>query len=344
MYKSLLKPLLFQMDPEKVHYRTMNTFSMMMKFPFGKTIVKMLFGYESSKLKKEAFGLTFKNPVGLAAGFDKDGRYIDVLALLGFGFIEVGTVTPLPQEGNPKPRLFRLPKDQGLINRMGFNNRGVDHLVEQLKKVKNKDIIIGGNIGKNKVTPNEEAYKDYEICFSKLHPYVDYFVINVSSPNTPGLRALQDKKPLSELIAKLVKLNNEENQQKPILLKIAPDLNDPQIDDIADIAMNSGIDGLIVSNTTVDRSGLKTDQKQIEQIGAGGLSGSPVKEKSNDVLQKLIIKTNGEVEMIGVGGIKDGRDAQEKLDLGASLVQVYSCFIYEGPSMIKRIKKYLAKQ
>ena len=305
--------------------------------PFGKYFIKKVYGYDDDNLKTQFLGLNFKNPIGLAAGFDKDGRFIDLLGLLGFGFIEVGTVTPLPQEGNPKPRLFRLKEDRALINRMGFNNQGVDALVERLKKVKNKSIIIGGNIGKNKVTPNQVAYQDYEICFNKLHPYVDYFVINVSSPNTPGLRELQEKEPLTQLIRSLIDINKKKETQRPILLKIAPDLNTSQLDDIADIAMESGIDGLIISNTTIDRSNLKTQQSVIDAIGAGGLSGKPVFNKSNEILKYISDKTKGRVPIIGVGGIETYQDVKSKLELGASLVQVYSGFVYQGPGMIKRI-------
>ena len=305
--------------------------------PFGKYLIKKVYGFEDDNLKTQFLGLNFKNPIGLAAGFDKDGRFIDLLGLLGFGFIEVGTVTPLPQEGNPKPRLFRLKEDRALINRMGFNNQGVDALVERLKKVKNKSIIIGGNIGKNKVTPNQVAYQDYEICFNKLHPYVDYFVINVSSPNTPGLRELQEKEPLTQLIKSLIDINKNKEIQRPILLKIAPDLNTNQLDDIADIAMESGIDGLIISNTTIDRSNLKTQQSAVDAIGAGGLSGKPVFKKSNEILKYISDKTKGRVPIIGVGGIETYQDVKSKLELGASLVQVYSGFVYQGPGMIKRI-------
>ncbi len=331
------------MDPEKAHYRVMSVFKLTTSLPFGKWMVKILYGFENKSLERNLFGLKFKNPIGLAAGFDKDGKWIDLLALLGFGFVEVGTITPIAQEGNVKPRLFRLPKDKALINRMGFNNGGVDELVERLKKVKS-DIIIGGNIGKNKNTPNEIAYKDYEICFEKLHPYVHYFVINVSSPNTPGLRELQEKEPLTKLIKGIIAINNSKSIQKPILLKIAPDLNHSQLDDIAQIGLESGIDGLIVSNTTIDRSNLETNKDSVELIGAGGLSGAPVLAKSNNVLSYLVNKTGGKVPIIGVGGILTGNDAIEKIELGANLVQVYSGFVYEGPGMIKSIKKALLSQ
>lgn len=324
-------------DAEKAHYRMMSLFKFVTYLPFGKFLIRKIYGFNSKGLETEFLGLNLKNPIGLAAGFDKDGRFIDLLGLLGFGFIEVGTVTPLPQDGNPKPRLFRLKEDRALINRMGFNNQGVDALVNRLKKVKNRSIIIGGNIGKNKITPNETAYKDYEVCFHKLYPYVDYFVINVSSPNTPGLRELQEKEPLNRLIKSLIEINYGKDKQKPILLKIAPDLNERQLDDIADIVINSGIDGLIISNTTIDRTNLKSDDQLVARIGAGGLSGKPVFKKSNAVLQYISEKTNGQIPIIGVGGIETYRDALIKMNHGAKLVQVYSGFIYEGPKMIKNI-------
>lgn len=289
------------------------------------------------------FGLTFDNPVGLAAGFDKDAKLYNELAAFGFGFIEIGTLTPKGQPGNPKPRLFRLPQDEALINRMGFNNGGVEEAVERLKK-RNTQIMIGGNIGKNKVTPNEEATKDYEISFEALFPYVDYFVVNVSSPNTPGLRELQDKEPLTKLLMRLQELNAAKAHRKPILLKIAPDLTDAQLDDIIAIVQDSKIDGVIATNTTIDRSMLTTDQKEVEAIGNGGLSGQPVKARSTEVIRYLSEKSNKAFPIIGVGGIHSAEDALEKLAAGASLVQVYTGFIYEGPALIKRINKAILKQ
>ena len=284
--------------------------------------------------------MKFKNPVGLAAGFDKDAKLIDEMAMLGFGFIEIGTLTPKPQEGNPQPRLFRLPQDEALINRMGFNNGGGLEAVERLKKRKS-DVIVGGNIGKNKVTPNENAVDDYLYCLEALHPYVDYFVVNVSSPNTPNLRDLQEKEPLKALLSAVKSANDKKEKPKPILLKIAPDLTDGQLDDIIEIVLETEIDGVIATNTTIDRSALKTDKNQVEAIGAGGVSGKVLKNRSTEVIRYLNQKSIGAFPIIGVGGIYSAEDAIEKLQAGASLVQVYSGMIYEGPSLIKRIKKGL---
>lgn len=329
------------LDPEKAHHLTVNIFKNALKIPLVSPLLKSRFGVESQQLQREVFGLTFKNPVGLAAGFDKDGKYHKEMSKVGFGFIEIGTVTPLPQRGNDKPRLFRLKKDEALINRMGFNNDGVDAMVERLKKYRPKDVILGGNIGKNKVTPNESAIDDYVTCFTKLHDYVDYFVVNVSSPNTPGLRALQEKKPLKEILTKLMLLNSEYDLPKPILLKIAPDLTNEQLDDIVDIVDETGIDGVIATNTTIDRSGLHTKQTEVKDIGAGGLSGKPLQERSNEVIKYLHTKSNGSFPIIGVGGINSPKTAMEKLEAGASLVQVYSGMIYYGPQLVKDICKKL---
>ena len=297
------------------------------------------FSCNDPSLAREVFGLKFKNPVGLAAGFDKDGKLYDELSHFGFGFIEVGTVTPKPQPGNEKPRMFRLPADKGLINRMGFNNEGVDALVERLKNRKNKSLIIGGNIGKNKITPNEEAVKDYLICFRKLHAHVDYFVVNVSSPNTPNLRDLQEKGPLLNILKTLQEENEKHFALRPILLKIAPDLTEGQLDDIIEIVKESGIAGVIATNTTISREGLKTNTEITAQTG--GLSGAPVRSKSTEVIKYLSEKSNKAFPIIAVGGIFTAEDAKEKLDAGASLVQVYTGFIYEGPGMIRRICKGL---
>lgn len=297
----------------------------------------MLYEPKGDHLSRELFGLTFKNPVGLAAGFDKDGKHYEAMSHLGFGFIEIGTVTPKPQIGNPQPRLFRLPKDEALINRMGFNNEGVEALVERLKKGKPENIIIGGNIGKNKVTPNEQATQDYAYCFNALFPYVDYFVVNVSSPNTPGLRELQEKEPLTKLLGMLQVLNISTAAPKPILLKIAPDLTNEQLDDIIEIVGQTNIAGIIAANTTIDRSRLQTPTSKIEKIGNGGLSGQPVKSRATEVIQYLSQKSDGELPIIAVGGIASAKDAKEKLDAGASLVQVYTGLVYEGPGLIKKI-------
>ena len=289
-------------------------------------------------------GLRFSNPVGLAAGFDKDGKYFREMAELGFGFIEIGTVTPKGQIGNPQPRLFRLPEDQGLINRMGFNNEGVDALVERLKQGKPEGVIIGGNIGKNKVTPNAQAEDDYRICFDALFPYVDYFVVNVSSPNTPGLRELQDREPLTRLLSLLQKRNQQQDKPKPILLKIAPDLNNDQLDDILSIVQDSGIAGIIATNTTISRDGLHTPEKRIQEIGNGGLSGAPVRERATEVIRYLSEKSAGKLLIIGVGGICSAQDALEKLRAGAALVQVYSGLIYRGPELIKEINQAILNE
>ena len=300
-----------------------------------------MYTVKDDRLKRKLFGLTFENPVGLAAGFDKEGKYYQAMSSLGFGFIEVGTVTPKGQAGNPQPRLFRLPQDEGLINRMGFNNEGMDALVDRLKRKRPKNLIIGGNIGKNKVTPNENATEDYILCFEKLFPLVDYFVVNVSSPNTPNLRALQDKEPLTKLLSTLQDLNHKKDKPKPILLKIAPDLTDSQLDDIIDIVSDTKIEGIIATNTTISRADLNTSSSEIEAIGNGGLSGKPVKQRSTEVIRYLNKKSNGTLTIIGVGGISSPEDAIEKIEAGASLVQVYTGLIYEGPSLIKRINKAL---
>ena len=304
---------------------------------------RLIFKVKDTRLEREVFGLKFDNPVGLAAGFDKDAKLFDELASFGFGFIEIGTVTPLPQDGNPKPRLFRLKDDSGLINRMGFNNQGIEAVVARLRR-KKSDIIIGGNIGKNKVTPNEEAANDYAICFEKLFPYVDYFAVNVSSPNTPALRDLQEKAPLTALLNSLQELNNKKDKRKPILLKIAPDLTNEQLDDIIDIVADTKIDGVIATNTTIDRSGLKTDKNKVDAIGNGGLSGKPVGLRSTEVIKYLADKSNRAFPIIGVGGIHSAEDALKKLDAGATLLQVYTGFIYEGPSLVKRINKAILKR
>jgi dihydroorotate dehydrogenase len=347
MYKLILKPIFFQLDPEKAHYTTMRLFRFALSLPFGKWIFKKLFVLENPKLAHKLMGLTFPNRIGLAAGFDKDGKFINDLAYLGFGFIEIGTVTPRPQDGNPKPRLFRLPEHEALINRMGFNNEGVDKLVERLKAYRAPDpkgetahtIIIGGNIGKNKLTPNEEAFRDYEMCFEALFDHVDYFVVNVSSPNTPDLRALQDKEPLNQLLAHVQNLNQQKAKPKPLLLKIAPDLNEHQLDDILEIVENNKLDGIVATNTTISRTDVKNHPLSME---AGGLSGKPVKSPSTKVISYLRRNTNQKnLVIIGVGGVQTGIDVQEKLAAGADLVQIYTGLIYEGPAMVKKINQTL---
>ncbi len=337
MYK-LLRSCLFFFDAEKVHYFTTGMLRFVLKCPGGKFLFKQLFCIDDPKLKTTVFGLTFDNPVGLAAGFDKNATMYNDLAYCGFGFIEIGTITPKGQLGNDKPRLFRLKEDEAIVNRMGFNNDGVEVAVEQLKQRKTK-VLIGGNIGKNKVTPNEEADNDYLIAFNALHSYVDYFVVNVSSPNTPNLRALQEKEPLMKLLSSLKEENNKKDKQKPILLKIAPDLTNDQLDDIVEIVQETKIDGVIATNTTIERTGLKASNELVESIGAGGLSGKPLTKRSTEVIRYLSEKSNKSFPIIGVGGIHSEKDALEKLDAGASLVQVYSGFIYEGPGLVKRINK-----
>lgn len=336
MYKSFFRPLLFTLSPESAHHFTTSMFKAVLKVPGMSAIFRNMYKVEDERLKVKLFGLEFPNPVGLAAGFDKQADLYNAFSNLGFGFIEVGTITPKGQEGNPKPRMFRLPDDKGLINRMGFNNDGLDAAIANLKK-RNTNIIIGGNIGKNKITDNKEATKDYEICFEGLYPYVDYFVVNVSSPNTPGLRELQDKEPLKELLITLMQLNKAKIKKKPILLKIAPDLLDEQLDDIIEIVLESDIDGVIATNTTISREGLKTKGNIKKEMG--GLSGKPVRERSTEVIRYLAQKSNNAFPIIGVGGINSAEDAIEKLEAGASLVQVYTGFIYEGPGLVKKINK-----
>ncbi|MBW8688065.1 quinone-dependent dihydroorotate dehydrogenase [Chitinophaga rhizophila] len=333
---NLIKKILFRFPPESIHYQVMNGLQIMHKLPLGKNILHSFCQPKRQGLERQLWGLTFKNPVGLAAGFDKDARFTDELASLGFGFVEIGTVTPVSQPGNDQPRLFRLPADKALINRMGFNNGGAIAAAKRLQKRKS-DIIIGGNIGKNKITPNEEAISDYEKCFHALFDVVDYFVVNVSSPNTPNLRALQEKEPLKQLLHHLQTLNNQKTKPKPILLKIAPDLTVSQLDDIIEIIQETKLAGIVATNTTIDRSNLKTPAADVEAIGAGGLSGLPVKEKATEVIRYIHKQTNGTVPIIAVGGIFTAADAQEKLDAGASLVQVYTGFIYEGPAIVKKI-------
>lgn len=336
MYKLLVRSILFQFDPEKVHHFTFSLIKGLMRIPLIPQITRLIFRVENPKLHRGLLGLKFENPVGLAAGFDKNALLFDEFANYGFGFIEVGTVTPKPQPGNPKKRIFRLKADEALINRMGFNNDGVDVVVERLKKRKT-NIIIGGNIGKNKITPNERAVDDYMICFEKLFEVVDYFVVNVSSPNTPNLRALQDKGPLTDLLQTLQNENNKKEKPKPILLKIAPDLTDSQLLDIIDIVNTTKIAGVIATNTTIARDGLISEQK----TETGGLSGKPVKERSTEVIRFLAQKSGKSFAIIGVGGIHSADDAREKLEAGADLVQLYTGFIYEGPALVKRINKSL---
>ncbi|GAB2547936.1 quinone-dependent dihydroorotate dehydrogenase [Rufibacter soli] len=310
--------------------------------PLAKSISRSLFQVTDQRLERNVFGLTFPNPVGLAAGFDKDARMIDEFAELGFGFIEIGTLTPKAQEGNPKPRLFRLPQDGAIINRMGFNNEGVDKAVERLRARKS-NVIVGGNIGKNKVTPNEQALQDYLYCFDALYDVVDYFVVNVSSPNTPDLRALQEKEPLLDLLSNLQHRNQGKPKPKPLLLKIAPDLNQAQLDDIVEIAVQTQLSGVIATNTTISRAGLTTSSERITQMGAGGLSGKPLTHPSTEVVRYLRQQLPESVRLVGVGGIMTPQDALDKLSAGADLVQLYTGFIYEGPGLIKQINQRLLR-
>jgi len=337
-YKYLLRPYFFLLDAEDAHYFTLNIFKALLMIPGAKEICKALCSIEDEQLKTKLFGIEFPNKVGLAAGFDKNAKYLHELSCLGFGHIETGTVTPLPQIGNDKPRLFRLKKDEAIINRMGFNNDGMIAIAERLKH-RPKGLIVGGNIGKNKITPNEDAVNDYIKCFNALFDVVDYFTVNVSSPNTPGLRALQDKEPSMHILNELQKINNQKGKRKPILLKIAPDLTEQQLDDIVEIVAATKIDGVIATNTTIERKNLTTDRTEIEKIGAGGLSGKPLTQKSTGVIQYLTKKSNNSFPVIGVGGIMNGNDAKEKINAGASLVQVYTGFIYEGPMLVKKINQ-----
>ncbi len=343
MYKLFFKPIAFLISPERAHHLTLVGLKIILAIPLLSHFFRAYYSVEDERLHRNIFGLSFKNPVGLAAGFDKDGQHYHAMSALGFGFIELGTVTPVGQIGNPQPRLFRLPADEALINRMGFNNEGMEALVQRLKTNRPKNLIIGGNIGKNKNTPNESAHLDYEKCFQALFPYVDYFVVNVSSPNTPNLRDLQEKEPLTRLLSLLQDLNNAKSNPKPILLKIAPDLTDGQLDDIVDIARETKISGVIATNTTISRENLNTSQNEISQIGMGGLSGQPVKERSTEVIRYLSQKSNGQLKIIGVGGIGSAKDALEKIAAGASLVQVYSGLVYEGPGLVKRINQGILK-
>ena len=342
MYKSVIKPILFRKNPEDAHHFTFSMIKKVFNLPLANKVVDKLYAYEDKSLEREVFGLKFKNPVGLAAGFDKDAKIIDEMGMLGFGFIEIGTLTPKPQEGNPIPRLFRLPKDNALINRMGFNNGGVDGAVARLRARK-ADVLIGGNIGKNKITPNDDAESDYLYCLEILHPYVDYFVVNVSSPNTPNLRELQEKEPLKKLLLAVKNANDAKAKPKPILLKIAPDLTNGQLDDIVDIIQETKIDGVIATNTTIDRSNLSTSSEEITNIGAGGVSGAVLKNRSTEVIKYLSQKSGKSFPIIGVGGIFTAADAIEKLEAGASLVQIYTGMIYEGPGIVKEIKKGLVR-
>ena len=337
-----LRFFLFLFDPEKIHKISFVFLKLLFSIPSSLSFWKYYFIINNKSLKRKVFGLNFDNPVGLAAGFDKDAEIFDGLDTFGFGFVEIGTVTPLAQEGNPKPRLFRLKEDNAVINRMGFNNDGVEAVVSRLRR-KKSNIIIGGNIGKNKLTPNDQAINDYEICFEKLFNHVDYFVVNVSSPNTPGLRELQDKEPLTKILNRLQELNKKKSKPKPILLKIAPDLTNSQLDDIIQIIDETSLEGVVATNTTINRDGLLTQKDKIENIGNGGLSGKPLKDRSTEIIKYLSEKSNKSFSIIGVGGISSSTDAIDKLNAGADLVQIYTGFIYEGPSLVRNINNGLIK-
>ena len=363
MYK-FLRSILFCFSPEWVHYFSMNCLKLLCKIGFKSVLTRIY--KPKGNTQYSILNIQFPNRVGLGAGFDKNAKYLRELECLGFGFVEIGTVTPLPQAGNDKPRLFRLPKDKALINRMGFNNDGVKVVAERLKEwkesgamsqesgvsspkpesnsrlmTKDSRLIIGGNIGKNKITPNEDAWKDYEICFKDLHSYVDYFVVNVSSPNTPGLRELQEKESLRRILTNLQAINKGFSQQKPLLLKIAPDLTQEQIDDVIDLALEIKLDGLVATNTTISREKLQTTNSKLQTIGAGGLSGLPLKQRSTEIVKYICSKTNGKIPVIASGGIFTGENAKEKIDGGAALVQVWTGFIYEGPGIVKQICKVI---
>jgi dihydroorotate dehydrogenase len=339
MYKQIIRPILFLFNPEFVHHFV----AKLLLLPLFRSTLNLIYNLEDQKLEREVFGIHFKNPVGLAAGFDKNAELSEGMAACGFGFIEIGTVTPLAQNGNPKPRLFRLNQDEALINRMGFNNIGSQDILMRLMKRK-PAIVIGGNIGKNKHTVNDLAHQDYTACFDTLFEVVDFFVVNVSSPNTPGLRELQEKNRLLELLNHLQNLNSSKSKRKPILLKIAPDLTESQLDDIIEIVNQTGIDGIVATNTTITRDGLKAAASRIEKIGPGGLSGKPLRERATEVIRYINEKSKGSIKIIGTGGIHSAEDALEKMNAGASLIQLYTGFVYEGPALVKKIKKALLCQ
>ena len=340
MYKILIRPLLFCFDPERVHYFSLGALNILFKIPFLKLIFQKLFTLNDNRLERTVFGIKFKNPVGLAAGFDKNGKHIQNLSALGFGFIEIGTITPKPQPGNPKKRLFRLINDNGIINRLGINNDGVYTCADNLKK-SNSNIIIGGNIGKNTETKNENAAKDYIENFKILHDYVDYFVLNVSCPNVSNFTKLQDVSFLENLIPKLKIINEKKEKSKPILIKISPDLNQNQLHETINLVKEHNIDGIIATNTTTSRENLNTHASKINEIGQGGLSGLPLKSKSTEVIRFIARATNNKVPIIGVGGIMSPEDALEKIEAGATLVQIYTGFIYSGPLLVKKINRLI---
>lgn len=342
MYK-LIRPLLFLLDAEKIHHITFHLLQFTGKLPGFRRLLRYLFDVNDKRLERTFVGLTFRNPVGLAAGFDKDAKAVDQLSALGFGFIEIGTLTPRPQAGNEKPRLFRLPADRALINRMGFNNEGAPDAARRLAR-RTSRVLVGGNIGRNKTTTNEGALTDYVQCFDALYPYVDYFVVNVSSPNTPGLRELQEREPLSRLLGEIKRRSLARDVPRPVLLKIAPDLSKEQLDDVVAILRETGADGVIATNTTISREGLSTSPEQVQRIGPGGLSGAPLKQRANDIVRYLRHQLGPDFLIIGCGGILSADDALERLRSGANLIQVYTGFIYEGPGFVRRINRKLLEE
>lgn len=340
MYKHLLKPILFRFNPETAHNLTFSAISFLRHIPFARAIIRAIYKKESPSLKREVFGIEFPNPVGLAGGLDKNGEFYNDMANFGFGFVEIGSLTPLPQDGNAKPRCFRVPQDKALINRFGINNKGVRNAVEHLKKER-PEVIVAANISKNTNSINEDAAKDYESAFALLYDFVDMFVVNVSCPNVVGLTSLQDISFLSDIVDKLLSLRMYYDNYRPILLKVSPDLAHEQLDDIIDYCLRSGIDGLVAGNTTRSREGLTISQDKIDKIGNGGMSGAPVHKKNLELVRYIHAKTEGKLPIIGVGGIMSEEDAKEMIDAGASLVEIYTGFIYEGPALIKRIIRHL---
>ena len=343
MYKHILRPILFRFNAETAHNLLFSLLSILRHIPFARQILRSIYKKEYPTLEKEVFGIKFPNPVGLAGGLDKNGEFYNDMANFGFGFVEIGSLTPQPQDGNPKPRCFRVPQDKAIINRFGINNKGVKNAVEHLKKVR-PEVIVAANISKNSTSINEDAAKDYESGFALLYDFVDMFVVNVSCPNVVGLTSLQDITFLSEIVDRLLDLRMYYDEYRPILLKVSPDLSREQLDDIIDYSLRSGIDGLVAGNTTRSRDGLSIPQEQIEKIGNGGMSGAPVYKKNLALVKYIHEKTGGKLPVIGVGGIMSAQDAKEMLDAGASLVEIYTGFIYEGPALIKNINKLLESQ
>ena len=343
MYKHLLKPILFRFNPETAHNILFYGLSVLRHVPFARSIIRAIYKKESPSLEKEVFGLKFPNPVGLAGGLDKNGEYYNDMANFGFGFVEIGSLTPQPQDGNAKPRCFRVPQDKAIINRFGINNKGVKNAVEHLKKER-PNVIVAANISKNSTSINEDAAKDYESAFALLYDFVDMFVVNVSCPNVVGLTSLQDISFLSEIVDRLLNLRMYYDNYRPILLKVSPDLSKEQLDDIVDYCLRSGIDGIVAGNTTRSRDGLTISKEEIEKIGNGGMSGAPVHKKNLELVRYIHSKTEGKLPIIGVGGIMSEENAKAMIDAGASLVEIYSGFIYEGPALIKRIIRHLEKK